>query len=65
MPPTTFPITRRHALAGTAAAGAIALMPAAISAATSGSAIRPFRVDISDAARADARRDWRPARQRG
>ena len=50
------PATRRSLLAGSAAAGAIGLLPAAMSAAGEDEAIRPFKFDVPDAAIADLRR---------
>ena len=49
------PPTRRGVLAGAVAAAA-ALLPAAASAAAEASAVRPFRIDVPDAAIADLRR---------
>jgi hypothetical protein len=48
--------TRRSLLSTAAAAGAVSLLPARLLAATEDNAIRPFRIDISEAALVDLRR---------
>lgn len=48
-------LTRRHLLAISAAAGAVGLLPSSTAAAAESTAIRPFRVDIQEAAIADLR----------
>ncbi len=48
--------TRRDFLAASAAAGAVALLPSAVRAGKAGDEIRPFRIDIPEAALADLRR---------
>jgi pimeloyl-ACP methyl ester carboxylesterase len=49
-------LTRRHLLAISAAAGAIGLLSPGMAAATEGTAVRPFRIDIPEAALVDLRR---------
>jgi pimeloyl-ACP methyl ester carboxylesterase len=56
MPISSLSLTRRHLLAVSAAAGAVALLPPTMAAAAEAESIRPFRVDIPDAAVADLRR---------
>jgi hypothetical protein len=48
--------TRRDFLAASAAAGAVGLLPSAVRAGKAGDEIRPFRVDVPEAALADLRR---------
>ncbi|WP_271899544.1 epoxide hydrolase family protein [Candidatus Phyllobacterium onerii] len=55
MPVTSLLPTRRHFLIGSAAAGALSILPARVRAAVKGDAIRPFRVDVPDQALADLR----------
>jgi pimeloyl-ACP methyl ester carboxylesterase len=52
----SFSATRRHLLSAAAAAGAVGLIPATLSAATGDAAIRPFRVEVPDADLIDLRR---------
>jgi pimeloyl-ACP methyl ester carboxylesterase len=52
----SFPLTRRRLLAGMAAAGAVSAVPATAHANLESEAVRPFQVDIPDAAIADLHR---------
>jgi pimeloyl-ACP methyl ester carboxylesterase len=56
MIPTLFPPTRRGFLATAAAAGAAGLLPGKLLAAEPDAAIRPFRIDVPEAAIVDLRR---------
>ncbi|WP_321887316.1 epoxide hydrolase family protein [Paraburkholderia bannensis] len=56
MPENTFSPLRRTLLAATAAAGALALFPKAIYAATENTKIRPFKAHIPDSALVDLKR---------
>ncbi|MCF6113098.1 epoxide hydrolase family protein [Mesorhizobium muleiense] len=56
MPISSLSLTRRHLLAVSAVAGAVALLPPTMAAAAEAESIHPFRVDIPDAAVADLRR---------
>ena len=56
MLPTSSSPTRRSFLAGSAATGALGLLPAELRAATGDDAIRPFRIEFPDEALADLRR---------
>jgi pimeloyl-ACP methyl ester carboxylesterase len=56
MSPTSPSPTRRNFLAGSAALGAVALLPMELRAATGDDAIRPFRIEFPDEALADLRR---------